>query len=80
MYAYWIQIELISLIIAFKLVRKYLLTPGKKVSMHAKLWTVIVSTWWHKCSLSIECKVPKIYIRQKSHSIIEQMIPSDSLV
>ena len=30
MYAYWIQIELISLIIAFKFVRKYLLTPGKK--------------------------------------------------
>ena len=46
------HIEFRSLIIAFKLVRKYLLTPGKKGSMHAKLWTVIVSTWWHKCSLS----------------------------
>ena len=48
------RLNLISLInIALKLVRKYLLTPGKKKgSMHAKLWTVIVSTWWHKCSLS----------------------------
>jgi hypothetical protein len=30
MYAYWIQIELISLIIALKLVRKYLIAPEKK--------------------------------------------------